>query len=61
MIIKQQWFGRFILRDNSHISNFESWLELLKNNYDEWTSVENLTKYNPVSFFLLKENEYIYI
>lgn len=59
MIIKQQWFGRFILRGNSHISNFESWLELLKNNYDEWTSVENLTKYNPVSFFLLKENEYI--
>lgn len=23
--------------------------------------VEHLTKYNPVSFFLLKENEYIYL
>ncbi len=58
-LIKQQWFGRFILRDNSHIKNFNEWLNLLKNNYDKWTTIEHLTKYDPVSFFLLKENEYI--
>lgn len=59
-LIKQQWFGRFVLRDNSHIKNFESWLTLLKDNYEEWTSIEHLTKYKPVSFFLLKENQYIF-
>lgn len=58
-LIKQQWFGRFILRDNSHIKNFEEWLELLKNKYDEWTSVDHLTKYNPASFFLLDGNQYL--
>lgn len=58
-LVKQQWFGRFILRDNSHIKDFNSWLSLLKDNYDKWTSVEHITKYNPVSFFLLKENQYI--
>lgn len=57
--IKQQWFGRFILRDNSHIKDFNSWLNSLKDNYDKWTSIEQITKYNPVSFFLLKENQYI--
>lgn len=29
-IIKQQWFGRFILRDNSHIKNFSKWLNHMK-------------------------------
>lgn len=58
-LVKQQWFGRFILRDNSHIKDFVNWLESLKDNYDEWTSIEQITKYNPTSFFLLKETQYI--
>lgn len=58
-LIKQQWFGRFVLRDNSHIKNFENWFKLLKANYDVWTNIENLIKYNPVNLFLLKENQYI--
>lgn len=58
-IIKQQWFGRFILRDNSHIKDFPSWLKLLKDKYDEWTSIESLTKYNPESLVLLNQDQYI--
>ena len=58
-LIKQQWFGRFVLRDNSHIKDFNDWLERLKAHYDEWTSVEHLEKYKPVSFFLLKADEYL--
>lgn len=58
-LIKQQWFGRFLLRDNGHIKNFNEWLELLRNNYDEWTSIDHLNKYKPVSFFLLDQNQYI--
>lgn len=57
--VKQQWFGRFVLRDNSHIKDFNSWLKLLMAKYDEWTSIEHINKYNPVSFFLLNEKEYI--
>ena len=48
-----------MLRDNSHIKNFEKWLSDLMDNYDNWTSVSHLTKCNPVSFFLLKEDQYI--
>lgn len=59
MLIKQQWFGRFILRDNSHIKDLNRWLELLKNNYDSWTSVESLSKNHPDEIILLKENEYL--
>ena len=36
-IIKQQWFGRFFLRDNSHIKNssgIEQWFNLLLSNYN---------------------------
>lgn len=58
-LIKQQWFGRFVLRDNSHIYNFTDWLESLKKNYDAWTSVDELVKYHPQKLYLLKENEYI--
>lgn len=59
LLIKQQWFGRFVLRNNDHISNFDNWITSLKNNYDEWTSTEHLTKHNPISFFVLKENQYL--
>ncbi len=58
-LIKQQWFGRFVLRDNSHISNFSEWLEHLKDRYDVKTSLEHVEKYNPVSHFTLKENQYL--
>lgn len=58
-LVKQQWFGRFVLRDNSHIKDFSSWLSELKCNYDDWTSIEHITKYAPVSFFLLDETQYI--
>lgn len=58
-LIKQQWFGRFILRDNSHIKDLSSWIKLLQTNYDNWTSVEHLTKYNPVTFFALRADEYL--
>lgn len=58
-LIKQQWFGRFILRDNSHIKDLNEWLELLKNNYDVWTSVESLSKNHPQELVLLKENQYL--
>ena len=57
--IKQQWFGMFVLRDNNHIKDFNKWVSDLKENYDMWTTVEWLTKYNPVSFFLLKQDEYL--
>lgn len=57
--IKQQWFGRFVLRDNNHIKDFNKWVSDLKENYDMWTTIEWLTKYNPVSFFLLKQDEYL--
>ena len=58
-LIKQQWFGRFVLRDNSHIHDFDAWLNDLSENYDKWTSEEHLTKYDPVSFFVLNENQYL--
>lgn len=58
-LIKQQWFGRFVLRDNSHIKDFNNWLENLKMHYDDWTSVDALSKYNPVALFLLKGDEYL--
>ena len=58
-LTKQQWFGRFILRDNSHIRDINGWLNFLKCNYDEWTSFEHLTKYEPVATFLLNENQYL--
>ena len=58
-LIKQQWFGRFLLRNNSHIKDLERWIEELKANYDEWTSYEHLTEHNPSELVLLKENEYL--
>ena len=58
-LTKQQWFGRFVLRDNSHIKDFPSWLESLKEHYDEWTSYEHLEKYKPVSIFSLGIDQYL--
>lgn len=58
-LIKQQWFGRFILRDNSHIKNLPLWINKLKENYDNWTSYEHLTRNHPTMCVLLFENEYL--
>lgn len=58
-LIKQQWFGRFILRDNSHIKDFNKWIKRQIENYDERTSYEHLTLYKPIKVILLKENEYL--
>lgn len=58
-LIKQQWFGRFILRDNSHIKDFNTWLNTMKENYDKWTNLENLMKHHPLEVFTLQSNEYL--
>lgn len=58
-LIKQQWFGRFVLRNNSHIRDFNRWFTSLKEKYDDWTSVERLMEHNPVSLFLLKQDQYL--
>lgn len=58
-LTKQQWFGRFLLRDNSHIVDFPKWLKSLIDGYDETMSLDNLTAYGAVSFFLLKYNQYL--
>jgi len=59
MLTKQQWFGRFVLRDNTHISDMNAWLKTLSDNYDKWISVEHLTKHNPVAFFALTAQQYL--
>jgi hypothetical protein len=58
-LTKQQWFGRIVLRDNSRIKDINSYLKRLKDNYDEWTSLEHLAWWNPMSVELLDSNEYL--
>lgn len=58
-IIKQQWFGRFVLRNNSHIKDFSKWLSHMKDIYDERTGLGFIVKHNSVSFFVLKQNQYL--
>lgn len=58
-LVKQQWFGRFILRDNSHITNFMDWIKKLSENYDIWTSIQQQTKYGAIDFFPLGANQYL--
>lgn len=61
-LIKQQWFGRFLLRDNSHIINtigLDKWFQILLENYDNWTSCEHLSKYSPKKIYLLDCDEYL--
>lgn len=58
-LIKQQWFGRFLLRDNSHIRNINDWMVSMKEHYDEWTSSDHLMLYGAVTFFTLRENQYL--
>lgn len=58
-LIKQQWFGRFILRDNSHIEDFPRWLKHMKEIYDDRTGIDFINRHNPVSFFTLNQEQYL--
>ena len=69
-IIKNEWFGRFILRDNSHIkglnklvksfaSDPHAGISLASSIYDSQTSTRNLSKFKPTKIFTLKANEYL--
>ena len=58
-LIKQQWFGRFVLRDNSHIKDFEKWLNHIKEIYDERTGLDFINKHKQLSFFTLSQNQYL--
>lgn len=58
-LIKQQWFGRFVLRDNNCITDFPVWLNHVKERYDVKTSLEHIDAFNPVAHFTLKENQYL--
>ena len=58
-LIKQQWFGRFLLRDNSHIKDFSKWLNHMKEIYDERTSLNFINSHNQLSFFTLDQNQYL--
>lgn len=58
-LIKQQWFGRFVLRDNSHIKDFSKWLNHIKEIYDERTSLDFINNHHQLSFFTLNQNQYL--
>ncbi len=47
------------MRDNSHIKDFDRWIKRQIEYYDERTSYEHLTLYQPIKVILLKENEYL--
>lgn len=59
-LIKQQWFGRFVLRDNSHIKDFSKWLKHIEEIYDERTSLDFINKHHQLSFFTLSQNQYLF-
>lgn len=58
-LIKQQWFGRFALRDNSHIHDFSKWLEHIKEIYDDRTGLAFIERHKPITFFVLKQDQYL--
>ena len=58
-LIKQQWFGRFVLRDNSHIKDFSKWFNHMKEIYDERTSLDFINRHHQLSFFTLGQNQYL--
>lgn len=59
-LIKQQWFGRFLLRNNSHIENLSKWIQKLNHHYDKWTNTEYLRKFAPEEhIILLKADQYL--
>lgn len=58
-LIKQQWFGRFTLRDNSHIADFSKWIAHIKDIYDERTGLDFINRHHQLSFFTLNQNQYL--
>lgn len=58
-LIKQQWMGRLVLRNNNHIKDFEKWFEHIKEIYDERTSLDFINKHKQLSFFGLNQNQYL--
>ena len=58
-LIKQQWIGRLVLRNNDHINNFEEWLSHIEKIYDERTSLNFIDRHDPVAFFELNQNQYL--
>lgn len=61
-LIKQQWFGRFWLRDKKHAlkhTKSDDWLYRMTERYEEWTSIEHLSKYSPLKIYLLDDSEYL--
>ncbi len=59
MLIKQQWFGRFILRNNNHVGDFDKWVKKINENYDKWTNPDFFKHFNPYCHFSLNQNEYL--
>lgn len=59
LLIKQQFFGRIALRDNSFLrKDFNQWIEHLSWKYDHWINKETIESYNPARIILLgRENE----
>lgn len=58
-LIKQQWFGRFVLRDNSHIKDFEKWFSHIREIYDDRTGLDFINRHKQLAFFTLKQNQYL--
>lgn len=58
-LIKQQWMGRLVLRNNDHIKDFAKWFTHIKEIYDERTSLNFINKHKQLSFFTLNQNQYL--
>lgn len=58
-LIKQQWMGRLVLRNNDHVKDFEKWFSHIKEIYDERTSLNFINKHKQLSFFTLNQNQYL--
>ena len=58
-MIKEMMFGRYTLRDNSHIRHIGSWFSKMKECYDEWTDPEEIMKYTDKVKFINLEHPYL--
>lgn len=58
-LIKQQWLGRLVLRDNSHIKDFPGWFQHIKETYDQKTSLDFIDAHQQRAFFLLRQDQYL--
>ena len=57
--IKEMMFGRYALRDQSHIRNPETWMYQMKKNYDMWTDPEEIKRYTPDVQYINLEKRYL--